>query len=92
MTKKLSPTQERLLERIGDGVLIRWPGGYWTGPDTKADPLGPNVGHPAPEWSFSTSTVRALIDKGLLVATKTEPFDGGTTLMPVEVKKAEAQP
>ena len=71
MTKKLSPTQEALLERMKIWpTLERRPGGFWTG---QGVPEVARYGKPIPEWWVATGTVTALLNSGILAVTRRHP-------------------
>lgn len=72
---KLSETQKEVVEVIKEhgGVLVRWVGGYWTWEGAKVKEEAPMVGR-VPEWHCGTSTIRALIDRGLLSVIDTNRY------------------
>jgi hypothetical protein len=78
---KLSAEQARVVAYLREhgGQLTRWPGGFWTTPDTRL-PGGSRIDrvdgyryelHGAPVWYTSTQTVRAMERKGVLARTHT---------------------
>jgi len=78
----LSPTQIALLDKMREhgNTIIRLPGGFWTGEGV------PWVGS-APLWHFGTSTINALIVRGVLIVTERK----GDRQFPVRCEIAPVQ-
>ncbi len=69
---QLSTTMEEALElaAAGNGTLVRRPGGYWTRPDAQPKGGPYHWGERGPDYA-NTSTVRALVDRRLMVVAET---------------------
>lgn len=69
---KLSHTQEEALKMMkekGGGVLVRWPGGFWTFSGAQGRAVYNRHGYLeylVPEWWCGVRTVRALAKKGVV--------------------------
>lgn len=86
---KLSPTQRDCLSKLEKhGMLHRHVGGCWAALDVpmKAKKLGrrENDVFNIPEWYFETSTIKALISRGLAIVTETKT--NGHSTYPVTIK------
>lgn len=84
MAAELSPTMQQAVDyaRKHGGQLARFPGGYWCEPDrTQWD------SHRAPQ-TFSTSTVQALVARG--VAEYVEWKDGRNGTFPIRMALRQA--
>lgn len=82
--KKLSQVMQDCLESVKrHGLLVRWKGGYWTREGCPTKTVDENE---VPEWFYNWSTVKALIDRGILMVTEENynPYD--LKYFPVAVK------
>lgn len=78
----LSRTQEYCIKKAQEsrGVLVRYEGGFWSAEDvpmSKVYAAYPGSRFNCPEWYFGTSTIRALINKGIFVITQTQKMSWG---------------
>ena len=74
----LSPEMKRVLDHAieNGGVLVRYPGGYWT--HRNCEWAGT-----APAWYVGTTTIEALVKRGRLTYSKWQPSRRGE--FPIEV-------
>lgn len=84
--KKLSKEMINCLAKIQtEEILIRTPGGFWTGRETQFKDL-PTDDTWVPVWYFGKGTIQALLDRGLLIVWNSRPGKYG--VYPYEVKIA----
>lgn len=86
--KKISETMQyaiRLADEKGQGSLWRWPGGYWTHDSLENRDKVLTAFNGAPQEYFSTSTINALIDRGVMTVTGVKRGRKGD--FPIKVSK-----
>lgn len=78
----LSSTMQAAIEyaRQNDNKIVRIPGGFWARPEW----AGPH------EQSFGTTTIQALVDRGIVTYTRWQQRRNGSSEFPVEVTLKEA--
>lgn len=61
--KRITKTQRKAVEAMqAHGTLVKWRGGFWTGPHTSCASHDATV----PAWYFGTQTIEALLRAGLV--------------------------
>jgi hypothetical protein len=71
MAIKLSRQMRKAVDKARDhgGLLIRRPGGYWTYENCPGE-------KGVPEWYITLPTVRALVDRGVMIFSEHHQRDG----------------
>jgi len=83
MAIQLSPKQQDCLNaaRNHGNVLVKYAGGFWSCRNAEMKTI---MHFQAPDWSYGTQTIRALIKKGVFEVTKEKEWEGKP--YPVEVQ------
>lgn len=88
----LTPSQKEVLDSLKQhGKLLKYSGGFWSAPDVALKRLGGGPGGDLmiPAWSFGTNTIKAMLRKGIIIATEQKTWEGKE--YPVEVQLAPGQ-
>lgn len=80
---KLSAVQEKALDlaRRGDGVLVRWRGGFWTYPGCPVSHESWPSGAKVPTEYVTAGTIYALQGRQILAEEERDSFGGYSTKM-----------
>jgi hypothetical protein len=72
MTKKLSPTMQRTLDKANEhgGELVNWRGGFWTYQGCTTTRTEHFTGFKIPDWYVGSGTIKALADRGIVEFTE----------------------
>lgn len=81
MSKDLSPTMRAAVEyaKKHGNKIVRYPGGFWA-----------REGWAGNEFSYGTSTIEALVSRGLAEYTRYQERKHGGAPFPIEAKLKEA--
>jgi len=84
MATQLSAKQQECVDAALEhgGVLVKYSGGFWSCRNAEMKTI---MHFQAPDWSYGTQTIRALIKKGVFRVTKEKTWEGGSYPVQVEV-------